>query len=218
MKPPPNHLRTHRCLGLHRDQPAGHTLLALRGRGRRHSSIDASGFLLRFLFLSPHRRRRRAPLHRQPVEIHLPPRRRVHLDQVCRLIRHDRDPVAGHRVPSSPVPLQVLHMRRRIDVLQPPGDPKQHQLVVPGEVNDHDLNRRVVHDLLQRPPDGSRRNIALESRPAPAILDKCGRNIVFSLEIKSTQDRAMYTRRGSVISTPNTFPSSVRTMLSNMKE
>ncbi len=56
----------------------------------------------------------------------------MHLDRLHRPVRDDPDSVPSHRVPSSPLPLQVLDMPRRVDELEPPGDPEQHGPVVAG--------------------------------------------------------------------------------------
>ena len=50
----------------------------------------------------------------------------MHLESRLRPIHHDTDPVAGHRVPSSPVSLQIIGMPGRIDELEPPGDTEEH--------------------------------------------------------------------------------------------
>lgn len=51
-----------------------------------------------------------------------------------RLVRDDPDPVARHRVASSPVRLQVLDVRGHADELEPLGDRDEHgQTPVPQE-------------------------------------------------------------------------------------
>src|SRR5690606_23675178 len=45
---------------------------------------------------SPHRRRRRALLDCHAVQVHLPPRWRMHLHEIARVIRHDIAPVVNH--------------------------------------------------------------------------------------------------------------------------
>ena len=43
----------------------------------------------------------------------------MHLDEIARVIGHDRDPVAGHPITSNPVAIEVLRMHRRVDDLEP---------------------------------------------------------------------------------------------------
>ena len=60
----------------------------------------------------------------------------MHLDELSFPIGHDRDPVAGHPVGASPVPLQVLDMRGGVHELKPLRDPEQHRPAGAGEVQD----------------------------------------------------------------------------------
>ena len=56
-------------------------------------------------------------------------------------------------------------MPRRVDELEPLGDPEQHGPAVAGEVPDLDLDLGVVPDHLQRPPRGPVRDEVLDLRP-----------------------------------------------------
>ena len=43
------------------------------------------------------------------------------------MIRDNRDPVVPHRIPSSPVSLQVLDVPRRVHELEPPGEAQEDE-------------------------------------------------------------------------------------------
>jgi len=64
----------------------------------------------------------------------------VNLDGRLRPIDDDHDPIAPHRVAPSPVPGKVIDMPRRVDELEPLGDPEQHRSAVVGTVADLDLD------------------------------------------------------------------------------
>jgi hypothetical protein len=56
----------------------------------------------------------------------------VHLSQVLKAVGLDRDPVFFHRISAGPVSLQVLGMPRRVDILEPLGDPELERALSAG--------------------------------------------------------------------------------------
>lgn len=90
------------------------------------------------------RRRRRIPLDRQPAEIHLPSRRRVHLDQVRVVARHDRDPVAGLRVAPHPLNGEVCDLPLQVHVFQPLRDTERHGAIHAGKLGQRWSNSQVM--------------------------------------------------------------------------
>jgi hypothetical protein len=57
----------------------------------------------------------------------------MHLNEIARVVGHDIDPVANHTVSAGAIPLEVLNMPRRVDGLEPLGDPEQLGPVGAGE-------------------------------------------------------------------------------------
>ena len=72
-------------------------------------------------------------------------------------VEPDCDPVALHRIPTGPVPLQVLRVARGVVELEPPGDAEQRETAAAGEGPNLDLDLGVVADHLQRPASPHRR-------------------------------------------------------------
>lgn len=67
------------------------------------------------VFSLSHRRPRRGPLDREAAKVDRVAGRRVHVDDLYRLIRDDADLDALNRISSSSVPPMFLDMRRHVD-------------------------------------------------------------------------------------------------------
>ena len=80
----------------------------------------------------------------------------MHLDEVRVVVRYDIEPVVNHTVSAGAIPLQVLDVRGRVDILQPLRYPEQHRSARAGEVDNRDPDVGVVPDHLQCPPRRAR--------------------------------------------------------------